>query len=96
MNPILRRFVSMLSAMIPEPPQTAITTSEARIVSKLIDIISALVPTEARDLEEVLRRLAAWGIHAIETDENVRAQVKQKLIEFAVMVAEEYADENSQ
>jgi hypothetical protein len=38
-------------------------------------------------------RLVKWGVAAAETDEQIRKQVRQKLIEFAMLVAEEYSQD---
>ena len=93
---IAKRLISMIAAMIPEPPEVEIATKEGRIISKLGDIAAAVLPPEAKNVEEILNRLVKWGVAAVETDENVRKQVRQKLIEFAMLVAEEYSDDNTQ
>jgi len=89
---IAKRLISMIAAMIPEPPEVEIATKEGRIISRLGEVVSAVLPPEAKDVEEILNRLARWGVAAVETDEQIRAQVRQKLIEFAMMIAEEYSD----
>jgi len=92
---IAKRLISMIAAMIPEPPEVEIATKEGRIISKLGDIAAAVLPPEAKNVEEILSRLVKWGVAAVETDENVRKQVRQKLIEFAMLVAEEYSNDNT-
>jgi hypothetical protein len=90
---IAKRLVSMIAAMIPEPPEDVEAKSkEAKIILRLGEVAAAVLPPEARYVEEVLSRLVKWGIVAVETDEQIRKQVRQKLIEFAMLVAEEYSD----
>jgi len=90
---IAKRLVSMIAAMIPEPPEDVEAKSkEAKIILRLGEVAAAVLPPEARYVEEVLSRLVKWGIIAVETDEQIRKQVRQKLIEFAMLVAEEYSD----
>jgi hypothetical protein len=90
---LARRLISMIAAMIPEPPEDIEPRSkESKIILKLGDVVAAVLPPEAKQVEEILSRLVKWGIAAVETDENVRKQVRQKLIEFAMLVAEEYSD----
>ena len=94
---IAKRLVSMIAAMIPEPPEEIeIKSKEGKIISRLGDIAAAVLPSEAKYVEEVLSRLVKWGVVAVETDEQIRAQVRQKLIEFAMLVAEAYSDDNTQ
>jgi putative heme iron utilization protein len=92
---IAKRLISMIAAMIPEPPEVEIATKEGRIISKLGDIAAAVLPPEAKQVEEILNRLVKWGIIAVETDEQIRKQVRQKLIEFAMLIAEEYSNDNT-
>ena len=90
---IAKRLVSMIAAMIPEPPEDVEAKSkEAKIILRLGEVAAAVLPPEARYVEEILSRLVRWGVAAVETDENIRRQVRQKLIEFAMMIAEEYSD----
>jgi len=89
---IAKRLVSMIAAMIPEPPEVEIATKEGRIISRLGELAAAVLPPEAKNVEEILSRLVRWGVAAVEADENIRRQVRQKLIEFAMLVAEEYSD----
>ncbi len=93
---IAKRLVSMIAAMIPEPPEDIeIKSKEGKIISRLGDIAAAMLPPEAKQVEEILNRLVKWGVAAVETDEQIRAQVRQKLIEFAMLVAEEYSNDNT-
>jgi hypothetical protein len=90
---IAKRLVSMIAAMIPEPPEDVEAKSkESKIILRLGEVAAAVLPPEARYVEEILSRLVRWGVVAVETDENIRRQVRQKLIEFAMLVAEEYSD----
>jgi putative heme iron utilization protein len=90
---IAKRLISMIAAMIPEPPEDIeIKSKEGKIISRLGDIAAAVLPPEAKQVEEILNRLVKWGVVAVETDEQIRLQVRQKLIEFAMLVAEEYSD----
>jgi hypothetical protein len=89
---LAKRLVATIAAMIPEPPEVKIATKEGRIISRLGDVVAAVLPPEARDVEEILNRLVKWGVAAVETDEQIRKQVRQKLIEFAMLIAEEYSD----
>jgi len=94
---IAKRLVSMIAAMIPEPPEDVEAKSkESKIILRLGDVAAAVLPPEAKNVEEILSRLVKWGVAAVETDENVRKQVRQKLIEFAMLVAETYSDDNTQ
>jgi len=93
---IAKRLVSMIAAMIPEPPEVEIATKEGRIISRLGEVVAAVLPPEAKNVEEILNRLVKWGVAAVETDEQIRKQVREKLIEFAMLVAEEYSDDNTQ
>jgi len=90
---IAKRLISMIAAMIPEPPEDVEAKSkESKIILRLGEVAAAVLPPEARYVEEILSRLVRWGVVAVETDENIRRQVRQKLIEFAMMIAEEYSD----
>jgi hypothetical protein len=89
---LAKRLVAMIASMIPEPPEVKIATKEGKIISRLGDVVAAVLPPEAKDVEEILNRLTRWGVAAVETDENIRRQVRQKLIEFAMLIAEEYSD----
>ena len=90
---LAKRLISMIASMIPEPPDDIeIKSKESRIISRLGDVVAAVLPPEAKNVEEILNRLVKWGIAAVETDEQIRKQVRQKLIEFAMLVAEEYSD----
>ena len=92
---IAKRLVSMIAAMIPEPPEDVEAKSkESKIILRLGEVAAAVLPPEARYVEEILSRLVRWGIAVIETDENIRRQVRQKLIEFAMIIAEEYSDDS--
>jgi hypothetical protein len=94
---IAKRLVSMIAAMIPEPPEDVEAKSkESKIILRLGDVAAAVLPPEAKYVEEILSRLVKWGVAAVETDEQIRAQVRQKLIEFAMLVAEAYSDDNTQ
>jgi len=91
---LAKRLISMIAAMIPEPPDDIeIKSKEARIISRLGEVVAAVLPPEAKDVEEVLSRLVKWGVAAVETDERIRKQVRQKLIEFAMLIADEYSDD---
>jgi hypothetical protein len=90
---IAKRLISMIAAMIPEPPEDIdIKSKEGKIISRLGEVVAAVLPPEAKQVEEILNRLVKWGIAAVESDEQIRRQVRQKLIEFAMLVAEEYSD----
>ena len=89
---VAKRLISMIASMIPEPPNIEIKSKEARIISRLGEVVAAVLPPEARDVEEILSRLVKWGVAVVEMDETIRRQVRQKLIEFAMLVAEEYSD----
>jgi hypothetical protein len=94
---IAKRLISMIAAMMPEPPgDVEAKNKESKIILKLRDVAAAVLPPEAKYVEEILSRLVKWGIVAVETDEQIRKQVKQKLIEFAMLIAEEYSDDNTQ
>jgi len=90
---LAKRLVQMLAAMIPAPPEVAPKTRESRIILRLGEVITASLPPEGREIVgEIIDRLVRWGIVAVESSEDIRRQVGQKLIEFAMLVAEEYAD----
>jgi putative heme iron utilization protein len=89
---IAKRLISMIAAMMPEPPDVEAKSKEGKIISRLGDIAAAVLPPEAKQVEEILNRLVKWGVVAVETDEQIRLQVRQKLIEFAMLIAEEYSD----
>jgi hypothetical protein len=94
---IAKRLISMIAAMIPEPPEDVEAKSkESKIILRLGEVVAAMLPPEARNIEEILHRLVKWGVAVIENDEQIRAQVRQKLIEFAMLVAETYSDDNTQ
>jgi len=94
---IAKRLISMIAAMIPEPPEDIeIKSKEGKIISRLGEVVAAMLPPEARNVEEILHRLIKWGVAVIENDEQIRAQIRQKLIEFAMLVAETYSDDNTQ
>jgi len=89
---IAKRLISMIAAMMPEPPDVEAKSKEGKIISRLGDIAAAVLPPEAKQVEEILNRLVKWGVVVVETDEQIRLQVRQKLIEFAMLIAEEYSD----
>jgi len=94
---IAKRLVSMIAAMIPEPPEEIeIKSKESKIILRLGDVAAAVLPPEATNVGEILHRLVKWGVVAVETDEQIRRQVRQKLIEFAALIVEEYSQDADQ
>ncbi|MFZ8808032.1 MAG: hypothetical protein ACO2PN_07990 [Pyrobaculum sp.] len=93
---IAKRLISMIVAMIPEPPEVEAKSKESKIILRLGDVAAAVLPPEATNVEEILHRLVKWGVVAVETDEQIRRQVRQKLIEFAALIVEEYSQDADQ